>query len=171
MVTGSFPELRWPDFSDYRTHVANFYEPTGYTLAWVRGGQPTAQAQAAIELLRQADRKGLNPEDYDSSRWSERLTRLQQLPSPENQAHFDVALTVCTMRYISDLRIGRWRNWPRPLQRNPCTRRLSSQYSEGHETKGRPLVRLLRSFCAWLGGQTLSRGAIRLRLRLRRRKS
>jgi murein L,D-transpeptidase YcbB/YkuD len=107
VVTGSFPELRWPDFSDYRTHVANFYEPTGYTLAWVRGGQPTAQAQAVIELLRQADRKGLNPEDYDSSRWSERLTRMQHLPSPEDQARFDVALTVCTMRYISDLRIGR----------------------------------------------------------------
>src|SRR5262245_24468441 len=73
VAKGSLPDLLWPDFSDYRTHVANFYEPTGYALAWVRGGQPTAQAQAAIELLRQADRKGLNPEDYDSSRWSERL--------------------------------------------------------------------------------------------------
>ena len=106
VATGRLPELRWPNFYDYRTHVANFYEPTGYTLAWVRDGQPTAQSQATIKLLRQADLKGLNPEDYDSSRWPERLTRLQQ-PSPEDQAHFDVALTVCTMRYISDLRIGR----------------------------------------------------------------
>ena len=68
VATGRLPELRWPNFSDYRTHVANFYEPTGYSLAWVRDGQPTAQSQATIKLLRQADLKGLNPEDYDSSR-------------------------------------------------------------------------------------------------------
>ena len=45
---GSLPDLRWPDFSDYRVHVKNFYAPAGYVLGWVRGGQPTPQAQAIL---------------------------------------------------------------------------------------------------------------------------
>jgi murein L,D-transpeptidase YcbB/YkuD len=99
-------DLRWPDFSDYRTHVAHFYSPTGYAMAWVRDNQPTQQARDAIEVLQQANRKGLNAEDYDGSRWTERLHGLQAAPS-QDQARFDVALTVCLMRYVSDLHIGR----------------------------------------------------------------
>jgi murein L,D-transpeptidase YcbB/YkuD len=57
-----------------------------------------------IEVLKQADSKGLNSDDYDASRWA---PRLQQLSDPTAAAQFDAALTVCVMRYISDLRIGR----------------------------------------------------------------
>ena len=102
--SGRLADLRWPDFSDYRKHVENFYGPTAYALAWLRDGQPTPQARAIIEVLKQADQNGLNAEDYDGPRWTERLTRLHQ---PEDQAHFDAALTVCVMRYISDLHIGK----------------------------------------------------------------
>jgi len=102
--SGRLSDLRWPDFSDYRKHVENFYAPTTYALAWLRDGQPTPQARAIIEVLKQADQNGLNAEDYDGPRWTERLTRLRQ---PEDLAHFDAALTVCLMRYISDLHIGR----------------------------------------------------------------
>src|SRR6266852_3384449 len=38
-------ELRWPDFSDYRKHLRNFYSPNGYELAGTRDGQPTSQAR------------------------------------------------------------------------------------------------------------------------------
>jgi len=58
-----------------------------------------------IELFRNAWQKGLEPEDYDSSRWENRLHALKR--SASDQGVFDVAMTVCTMRYISDLRIGR----------------------------------------------------------------
>jgi len=102
--SGRLTDLRWPDFSDYRKHVENFYGGAGYGLAWLRDGQPTPQARAIIEVLKQADQNGLNAEDYDGSRWTERLTRLHQ---PEDLAHFDAALTVCLMRYISDLHIGK----------------------------------------------------------------
>ena len=54
-AAGKLPELRWPDFSDYREHVRNFYEPAGYTPAWIRDGRPTPQALAIIEILKQAD--------------------------------------------------------------------------------------------------------------------
>jgi len=97
-------DLRWPDFSDYRVHLENFYKPSGYGPAWIRGTETTPQARTLIEVLRQADSKGLRTEDYDADRWE---ARLQQLGQPGAAARFDAALTVCTMRYISDLRIGR----------------------------------------------------------------
>jgi murein L,D-transpeptidase YcbB/YkuD len=105
-ASGQLPELRWPDFSDYRDHLRNFYQPTDYTLAWTRDGRPTPQALAIIDLLKQADSRGLDPEDYDGSRWADRLARLQKLAAGEG-AIFDAALTVCVMRYISDSHIGK----------------------------------------------------------------
>ena len=68
--TGNLPDLRWPDFSDYGKHVQKFYEFNGYSLWWVKGMEPTAQARQAIALMLQADRKGLSADDYDGSRWS-----------------------------------------------------------------------------------------------------
>jgi murein L,D-transpeptidase YcbB/YkuD len=105
--SGRLSELRWPDFSDYRTHVMNFYAVTDYGLVWVHDNQPTREAQEAVQVLSQADRKGLKAEDYDGPRWSERIASLQKSSLPEEQAHFDAALTVCLMRYVSDLHIGK----------------------------------------------------------------
>ena len=104
---GQLRELRWPNFSDYREHVQNFYRPSGYMPAWIRDGQPTPQALAVIDLLRQADTQGLDPEDYDGSRWADRLARLHTPHEPGEDAIFDAALTVCLMRYISDCHIGK----------------------------------------------------------------
>jgi L,D-transpeptidase YcbB len=107
VTAGRLPDLRWPDFSDYRNHVAKFYDSVGYSPAWLRNDQPTPQARDLIEILKQADGKGLNAEDYDGSRWADRLSRLQQSPSQEDLARFDAALSICVMRYVSDLHIGR----------------------------------------------------------------
>jgi murein L,D-transpeptidase YcbB/YkuD len=104
VLSGRLPDLRWPDFSDYRVHLKSFYEPSGYGLAWNRQGQATPQARAIIEVLEQADSKGLHAADYDAGRWKARLDQLQDEYSAER---FDLALTVCVMRYVSDLRIGR----------------------------------------------------------------
>jgi murein L,D-transpeptidase YcbB/YkuD len=104
VAAGRLDDLRWPDFPDYRDQVKTFYEPSGYTLAWVRDNQASPQAVAIIDILRQAEGKGLLAEDYDGSRWGERL---KQLSDPAAAARFDAALTVCLMRYISDLHMGR----------------------------------------------------------------
>src|SRR5271165_3392976 len=74
--SGSFPDLRWPDFSDYRQHVKKFYELNGNSLWWVNGMEPTPQARQVITLMLQADQKGL-ADDYDGSRWNDRLARLK----------------------------------------------------------------------------------------------
>src|SRR5271167_1505480 len=104
IASGQLTDLRWPNFSDYRSHLQNFYGPTSYGLAWLREGRATPQALAIIEVLKRADQNGLHAEDYDGPRWTERLTRLHQ---PEDLARFDAALSVCVMRYISDVRIGK----------------------------------------------------------------
>jgi len=103
----SLPELRWPDFSDYLVQVQKFYEPTSYAPAWIQNSGPTLQAQAMITVLEQADTKGLDPDDYDARRWSARIEKLRQSLAIADLAHFDLALTVSVMRYISDLHLGR----------------------------------------------------------------
>jgi len=72
---GALADLHWPNFSDYHGQVTMFYAP-GYALAWSDGGKPTPQALAVIEALKHADLKGLDPEDYDASRWDARLAKL-----------------------------------------------------------------------------------------------
>jgi L,D-transpeptidase YcbB len=107
---GYLEEMRWPNFSDYQKHLAKFYDSYGYSLPWVRGMQPTSQAQEVIALLLKADEKGLSAEDYDGSRWNSRLVKLSpavQRPTEVDALRFDAALTVCLMRYISDLHIGK----------------------------------------------------------------
>jgi L,D-transpeptidase YcbB len=107
---GNLSDLRWPNFSDYDKHLQKFYESYGYSLPWVSEMQPTAQAQQVIAVLLNADQKGLSAEDYDGPRWSERLGKLKPAapqPSEADAVRFDAALTVCVMRYVSDLHIGK----------------------------------------------------------------
>jgi murein L,D-transpeptidase YcbB/YkuD len=110
VAAGNLPGMRWPNFSDYRAHVSNFYQTGNYSFAWIRSGEPTPQALAMIELFKQAAMKGLRPTDYDSPLWDARLKLLQAPENPDsapNRARFDLAMTICAMRYISDLHIGR----------------------------------------------------------------
>jgi murein L,D-transpeptidase YcbB/YkuD len=107
VTSGKLEGMRWPNFSDYRSGLQKFYGPAGYAPAWIQGTQPVPQALALIDRFRDAGRKGLDPEDYDASRWEARIRELQGSSSSPAVARFDVALSVCTMRYVSDLRIGR----------------------------------------------------------------
>jgi L,D-transpeptidase YcbB len=102
-------DLRWSSFGKYRIDVRKFYDAFNGHLPWTRESRPRAQAIAMIQLLKDAENEGLNPEDYDGPRWDGRISALQQsTPAPESElVRFDVALTVSAMRYISDLHLGR----------------------------------------------------------------
>jgi murein L,D-transpeptidase YcbB/YkuD len=105
---GTLADLKYPNFPDYRQPVQAVYEAVNYTPVWVRDGQPTPQAQAMMTAFEVSRLKGLNPQDYDAERWPSRLSALKNTPSDATTlAHFDAALTVSAMRYISDLHIGR----------------------------------------------------------------
>ena len=105
--SGRNPDLRWPDFTPYKTEVAKLYDSNGYSLVWVQNGRVRPQALAVIQLLQTADAKGLDPEDYDGSRWQGRLLTLGQNPSGQDLVSFDTALTVSTMRYLRAVHFGR----------------------------------------------------------------
>ena len=110
IAAGTLADLRWPNFIDYRDDVKKFYDSGGNSIAWFQSGKASPQALSMILLFQNASSKGLNPDDYDASRWDARLTRLQpSVPkaSDTDLAHIDLALTVSAMRYISALHVGR----------------------------------------------------------------
>ncbi len=102
--SGVLSSLRWPNFTRLQPDVATFYESSGYQFAWVRGGEATPQALAMIHTLESAALKGLDAEDYDGSRWNDRLW---QVRTDAGAIRFDLALTVSAVRYISDVSSGK----------------------------------------------------------------
>jgi L,D-transpeptidase YcbB len=90
----------------YREQVKKLYESRNYAALWLKGGGPTSQATYLIEALRASRQKGLNPNDYDAENLGTQSKSLKGA-SAAAQASFDATLTLSTMRYISDLRIGR----------------------------------------------------------------
>jgi hypothetical protein len=101
IAAGTLSDLRWPNFTDYRADVKKFYDSGSNSPAWIQSSQPSPQALAMIQLFKQASHKGLNPDDYDASRWDARMAKLRLAgapPSDSELAHIDLALTVCAMR-------------------------------------------------------------------------
>ena len=114
------PALRWPNYTEYQPQVQSFYSGRESATAWVDGDKaseiaPTSAAKQMIQLFGDAAQKGLDPEDYDASRWSGRVQRLAAIRAKSDTsadaqrdvAQFDVALTVCAVRYLADLHLGR----------------------------------------------------------------
>lgn len=107
--SGHLADLQWPNFSERRDAVKEFYDLAGYRLAWSHAGKPTTQATELIGILEAADQKGLDNKDYDGARWPERLKTLES-PSTATESElikFDVALTVSAIRYGLDLHLGK----------------------------------------------------------------
>jgi murein L,D-transpeptidase YcbB/YkuD len=107
---GRLDSLRWPDFSDIRDEVRDFYLPSNYARAWTTENKLTPQTQAIIRVLQNAEVKGLHTEDYDGPLWTERVARIASSgskPSPAELDRFDLALTVSVLRYVSALHRGR----------------------------------------------------------------
>ena len=107
--------MKWSNFSDYQPLVQQFYDDRNFELAWTRDGRPTEQATALIAMFQGAALKGLNPEDYDASRWPQRVARINTIAQKKDTsddaqtvvAQFDAAMTISAMRYLSDLHLGR----------------------------------------------------------------
>jgi murein L,D-transpeptidase YcbB/YkuD len=97
--------MRSPNFPAYQASVQEFYQPAGHSPAWVQQTAVSPQGLAMIQLFENAWKKGLDPEDYDASRWAARRESLQR--SSGDIGQFDVQMTVSAMRYISDLHVGR----------------------------------------------------------------
>jgi murein L,D-transpeptidase YcbB/YkuD len=90
----------------YREQIKTLYESANFVPLWIKRDQPTSQATYLIETLRASRLKGLIPSDYDAESLAAKSRSLKGA-SADAEASFDAALTQSTMRYISDLRIGR----------------------------------------------------------------
>ena len=85
------------------------YSSTEHSLLWIKDGKPTAQAREVLDRVQHADEKGLDPQEYDGRFGTFRFASLEipGHPSESDLIRFDVALTLATMRYLSDLHVGR----------------------------------------------------------------
>lgn len=102
------PRLHWQRFPDYKSDLKRLYQSTDYRLIWICNGKPIQTARTAIHRLSDADAQGLKGEDYDAKLLQDWLTELETKPSTEEeQASFDVAVTLSLMRYASSLYKGR----------------------------------------------------------------
>jgi murein L,D-transpeptidase YcbB/YkuD len=90
----------------YREQVRTLYESTNFATLWIRQDEPTSQAKYLIAALLASRLKGLNPRDYDAESLATQSKSLKGA-SALAQSTFDASLTLATMRYVSDLRIGR----------------------------------------------------------------
>jgi len=90
----------------YRDQIKRLYESANFAPLWIKNDEPTSQARYLIEALRASRLKGLNPSDYDAEGLTAQSKSLKGA-SAAAQASFDASLTMATLRYISDLRIGR----------------------------------------------------------------
>lgn len=110
-----FAILKWSNYSDYQPQVQAFYEARDYALAWTDDGKLTPQAETFLRYFANASKKGLRPEDYDASRWPQRVERVRAIEArhdtsenaQDQVAQFDAAMTISAMRYLSDLHSGR----------------------------------------------------------------
>ena len=109
VVSGTHPWLRPQVFPGFEAPLRRLYESDGLAPLWVRDGRPTAQAQAMIAALGEADARGLSSADYGVTGLRDAAQRLAQAstPSAEEIGRFDAALSIETLRYVSDTYLGR----------------------------------------------------------------
>lgn len=109
LAAAELPDLDRPNFANYQKDANRFYDSFPDAIPWVSQGKPTVEARAIISALQNAAFKGLMPEDYDGPQWDARLAKLDAPGAAleSDLLKFDLALTVCTMRYVLDLHIGR----------------------------------------------------------------
>jgi murein L,D-transpeptidase YcbB/YkuD len=107
--------LRWPDFTPDQPVVQQFYDDRDSELAWTRDGKPTTATAQLLQLFNSAANKGLDPQDYDASRWPAQLQKIEDIrkkkdtsdAAQDTVAGFDVAITIDAIRYLDDLHLGR----------------------------------------------------------------
>ena len=106
---GQLDGLRWPRFTDYRYIIDSLYSMNRWRPVWTAGGRPTRDARDALQLLRSARDRALEPEDYDVPALERRLAELERggAPSARDVAWAETALTVGLLRHLSDVHIGR----------------------------------------------------------------
>jgi murein L,D-transpeptidase YcbB/YkuD len=96
--------MRWPNFSDLKRPVEEFYGAHDFEPVWLKGNKPTEQARQMMAAFAACGSDALDPEDYDNGRWAARGAAIH---TAQDRAAFEMAMTVSAMRYLSDEHNGR----------------------------------------------------------------
>lgn len=108
LAAGRHPRLARPDFRAERPAVERLYGSPPRAL-WPRADAGRPSTQQVITLLREAGVQGLVPDDYDIRYLQDGAARLATEPAaaaPE-VALLDVAVTLSTIRFLTDVHRGR----------------------------------------------------------------
>jgi murein L,D-transpeptidase YcbB/YkuD len=83
--------------------LAGFYQERQMAPLWLDANGPSERARALAAVLRAADQRGLDPEDYDASI----ITVLLSAETSEQQAELELRLSLALVEITSDLASGR----------------------------------------------------------------
>ena len=103
------PWLRRPLLRDQQESLREIYRPREHAPLWLEGARPTRQSAAAVAELAAANRKGLDPADYDAALLERKRIALAsgRVAPAEELARFEAALSIASLRLLSDLHVGR----------------------------------------------------------------
>jgi murein L,D-transpeptidase YcbB/YkuD len=106
---GTLAGLRWPHFTNAQPAVDSLYTRSGWRPVWTSRGRPTSGARAAIDILLDAETRGLHADDYDAPALEQRARAFSSARSASagEVAWFDLALSVGLLRHVDDVRVGR----------------------------------------------------------------
>lgn len=99
------PYLTAGDLAREHEVLVQAYAARDYAPLWVDGARATPQALGLLHALEAAQTRGLGRGDYEAGSIAARLGELRS--SPAQAAQFDLALSVVTVRFVSDLHFGR----------------------------------------------------------------
>src|SRR5262245_11666863 len=105
VAKASLPQLKRPDFSQYRPALEAFYGGGAYAPKWLT---PDAPWRDALHELAAAPTHGLDPVDYDVDWLRAELDAVAKGDDANGRgARADVALSVSLFRLLTDLHVGR----------------------------------------------------------------
>lgn len=106
--SGQHSSLHWSKLTDVLKGLVRLYGEQPTRPLWVKDQKPSPQALAVVAALKDADKAGLLPEDYDAAfleRWSQESAG--GFKEASGVASYDVALSVAALRFASNLHLGR----------------------------------------------------------------
>ena len=107
--SGRHPDLRWPDLRDVQADLVRLYERRGWASIWLANDTLTIPGRTLVRILKEAEYRGLDPDDYDAS-WFDRqlaVSRILGGMTEDSRARLDVGLSVAAARFSTALRRGR----------------------------------------------------------------
>lgn len=107
LVTGKSTLLRNSNFNRDREAIRKLYESRQYRPVWFDNGQVTRQCVLLLQTLRNTDRYGLRPDDYDGTALVYRAIAFVSNGKESANAELDLAITIAAARLVRHLHFGR----------------------------------------------------------------